>query len=130
MPKKKQQPGSIWQSIGKMHWSIKTVTAALAFFVGLGSAAATWDSFGWWHPASIIYVNEQLKPILRELRANKLDLANSKRENTETDIAKFQLELKKAQDDDSRALINKTLKTLGSTKDRLDKQIDILERDQ
>jgi hypothetical protein len=109
-----------------MHWSIKWLTGAIGLFVAMGSAAATWDSFGWWKPASVWYVNERVKP----LSAIQLDLANGKRESTVNDLAKWQLELNKTKDPASLEIINRQLNLLEATKHRLDKQIEELERRQ
>lgn len=117
---------SIRQRISQLHWGVKIATAAFAFFVAMGSAAATWDSFGWWKPASVWYVNEKVKP----LSAIQLDLANGKRESTENDLAKWQLELTKTKDPVSLEIIHKQINTLSSTRDKLDKQIETLEKRQ
>jgi len=117
---------SLFRRIANVHWSIKYATALLALFAAMGSAAATWDSFGWWKPASVWYVNERVKP----LSAIQLDLANGKRESTENDLAKWQLEMTKTKDPASLEIINKQLNTLKSTKEKLDHQIDLLEKRQ
>lgn len=117
---------SLAKRVASMHWSIKWLTGALGLFVAMGSAAATWDSFGWWKPASVWYVNERVKP----LSAIQLDLANGKRESTVNDLAKWQLELNKTKDPASLEIINRQLNLLEATKHRLDKQIEELERRQ
>ncbi|HEY6019236.1 MAG TPA: hypothetical protein VIY48_04845 [Candidatus Paceibacterota bacterium] len=117
---------SLAKRVASMHWSIKWLTGALGLFVAMGSAAATWDSFGWWKPASVWYVNERVKP----LSAIQLDLANGKRESTVNDLAKWQLELNKTKDPASLEIISRQLNLLEATKHRLDKQIEELERRQ
>lgn len=112
--------------VASTHWSIKWLTAGFGLFVAMGSAAATWDSFGWWKPASVWYVNDKVKP----LSAIQLDLANGKRESTVNDIAKWQLELNKTKDPSSLDIINKQLHLLQNTKQKLDKQIEVLEKGQ
>lgn len=117
---------SLRKRVASLHWSIKWLTAFFALFVAMGSAAATWDSFGWWKPASVWYVNDKVKP----LSSIQLDLANGKREATVNDIAKWQLELTKTKDPSSLEIINKQLHLLGATKQKLDKQIEVLEKSQ
>lgn len=115
---------SLAKRVASLHWSIKWLTAFFGLFVAMGSAAATWDSFGWWKPASVWYVNEKVKP----LSAIQLDLANGKRESTVNDLAKWQLELTKTKDPASLEIINKQLHLLQDTKHKLDKQIETLEK--
>lgn len=117
---------SLRKRVASLHWSIKWLTAGFGLFVAMGSAAATWDSFGWWKPASVHYVNERVKP----LSGIQLDLANGKRETTQNDIAKWQLELTKTKDPTSLEIINRQLQLLQSTKQKLDKQIEVLEKGQ
>lgn len=126
MGKKPLLKPSLAKRIANTHWSIKWLTALLGLFVAMGSAAATWDSFGWWKPASVWYVNEKVKP----LSSIQLDLANGKREATVNDLAKWQLELTKTKDPSSLEIINKQLHLLQATKNKLDKQIEVLERGQ
>lgn len=126
MGKKPFLKPSLRKRVASFHWSIKWLTATLGLFVAVGSAAATWDSFGWWKPASVWYVNEKVKP----LSAIQLDLANGKRESTVNDLAKWQLELTKTKDPASLEIINRQLNLLQDTKHKLDKQIEILERGQ
>lgn len=121
---------SLAKRIANTHWSIKWLTALFGLFVAMGSAAATWDSFGWWKPASVWYVNEKVKPFSEKLNAATLDIANGKREATVNDIAKWQLELNKTRDPSSLEIINKQLQLLQATKHRLDRQIEALEKGQ
>lgn len=117
---------SLAKRIANTHWSIKWLTALFGLFVAMGSAAATWDSFGWWKPASVWYVNEKVKP----LSSIQLDLANGKREATVNDLAKWQLELNKTKDPSSLEIIHRQLNLLEATKRKLDRQIEVLERGQ
>lgn len=126
MSKKQLLKPSLAKKVANMHWSLKWLTSAFLLFVAMGSAAATWDSFGWWKPASVWYVNEKIKP----LSAIQLDLANGKREATVNDLAKWQLELNKTKDPSSLEIINKQLQLLQATKHRLDRQIETLEKGQ
>ena len=117
---------SLAKRIANTHWSIKWLTAIFGLFAAMGGAAAAWDNFGWWKPASVWYVNERVKP----LSSIQLDLANGKREATVNDLAKWQLELTKTKDPSSLEIINKQLHLLQATKNKLDKQIEALEKGQ
>ena len=64
-----------------LNW--KTGAAVLAFFAAMGSAAATWDKFGWWKPASVHYVDMKLDPIASSNINTQIDVANAKRDSAQ-----------------------------------------------
>ena len=56
------------------------------------------------------------------------ELADGKRESVDNDLFKWKLELGKATDDQSRALISEQIRKLEGTKLRLDNQIETLDK--
>lgn len=129
MPKKPKPPaqsnrGSVRQWIAQTHWAIKFALPVLLFIGAMGSAAATWDKFGWWKPASIQYVDEKTNPI-RDLQ---IENAEGKRDATEENIFKWTDRMKEATDPDRIREYRDRIRELEIVKRKQDDQIKTLNR--
>lgn len=110
------------------HWAIKAATAVFLLLSAMGGAAATWDRFGWWVPASVRYVNDTINPHAARLKDLQIEQAEGKRDVVEESIFKWNDTISKEHDDDKRLLYRQRVRELEQTKRRLDDQIDTLRK--
>jgi hypothetical protein len=139
MARKPKSSGGFGKWVGQLHWSITYMLPVFLLLSAMGTAAATWDRFGWWKPASVQYVDGRAENIIQLaqnaakenqsiLRDLQVEAAEGKRDATSNDIAKWQLELSKAHDDTGKSLIQQQINTLNATKQKLESQIGTLNR--
>jgi hypothetical protein len=125
---RKQKPVSFFKWVAQLHWGVKTATAVFVFFAAMGSAAATWDKFGWWVPASIHYVNDKLNPISRSVQDTQIEQAEGKRDATEERIFLWQDKLKETSDPERQRAYRERIHELEITKRKQEQQINTLNR--
>lgn len=131
---------TVWSTWKRKAATIAVVTGLITgitgSIIGISNAAPIVEP--WWY-ASRGWVRVQQtiadqksadanEKTVRILRGIQIDGANGKREATEGDIFKWEQELKKAVDDDSREKIAGQLRKLHDTKRSLDAQIDTLSK--
>ena len=128
--------GTLWGSKIRKRITLACgfVAAVCSAIVGIAKAAPVIDPY--W-PASHSYVLEIADKkadkdttikVERALHHIQIEQAEGKRESTENDLFKAGLEMKKAVDDDTRQYIQQQVNRLQQTKDKLDKQIEILSK--
>lgn len=119
------------------------VTAVTGIVIGLtgsvGGIKATWPVLRLALPALVFYIDSTLEDARGEfkntqnttlsvLRDLQIETAEGKRDVAATSIDRFQLDLNKAKDDSEKLNINKTIRDLQNTKDKLDAQIKTLNK--
>jgi len=119
------------------------VTAMTGIVIGLtgsvGGLKATWPVLRLALPALVFYVDTTLEDARGEfkntqtttlsvLRDLQIETAEGKRDATATALDKFQIDLNKAKDDSEKLSINKTIRDLQYTKEKLDAQIRTLNK--
>lgn len=125
---------------------LKTIGLIAPLVVILGGIVPAVTGLGWldkatdpWHPALHWWVYEQVDKVDQKvqglgsqnqgiLRDLQIDTANGKLSSTNNDIKKWQLELSKAQEEDSKELITKQIDALQTTKAKLEAQLNTLSR--
>ncbi len=105
---------------------ITTAASLFAIFIGVPGAVASYEKYV--EPrllASHLYVRDQVAQAdtLKVLRDLQVESAEGKREATINDIAKWNLEMSKAHDNNAKELIQKQINTLDATRQKLEAQI-------
>ena len=104
---------------------IKSVTAVAVMVSAIVGAATVAEPY---LPAHRGYVRLSEAQVERSMHEVKVDIANGKREATDNDLFKAGLELKRATDEGTKEYIQQQILRLQQTKEKLDRQIDTLER--
>jgi len=126
--------GERWHNSNLLTKTILIIAPAMAAFLGaIASAPAAYealDNMGVNLPAFRAYVRGEVSPLksalaLSEQRTKDVqyDVAMGKRENYDNEKAKWQLELSKATDDGTRALIVQQIQKLDRNNDALTDQM-------
>lgn len=110
-----------------LNW--KTGAAVFAFFVAMGSAAATWDNFGWWKPASIHYVDSKISPVEKRGINTQLDGAYGKRDSAQQRIYEWQDRMDGATDHEKKIMYRDRYREQENIKRALEEQINSLKQE-
>lgn len=119
---------SLWQWLSELHWGIKTALPVFLLIGAMGSAAATWDKFGWWKPASVRYVDDKVTPIDRRTLDLQVEVAEGKRDMTRENIFKWTDKMEETSDPQRKSDYRGRVRELEIIERKQTEQINTLNR--